>query len=293
MPWAVEELEGAAEGADVDPLALFACTVEEIWYEPRTADGGASIDGRCSDLVAAPPATADGHVLVAHNNDLSPHYRDELVAIERSVPGDPKVFTIGNGIWISVGWNSAGLSLTGNELSPNDEGSASRVSCRCARCSRHVARRHGRHRAPSRSRVLVQQRAGVIRRQRGERRGLGHIRRDDGAGRARSSGPHQPLRLRRDAPLRGRPAYARRSAIRYSRAEEPLAARPDGTVTGEGLREILSDHEHAPDSLCRHADHDAAVRHVLLVRRRRDRHAGHVRPREPCDSVAQEFAFAN
>ena len=56
-----------------------------------------------------------------HNNDLSPRYRDELVAIERSVPGDPTVFTIGNGIWISVGWNSAGLSLTGNELSPNDE----------------------------------------------------------------------------------------------------------------------------------------------------------------------------
>ena len=36
MPWLIEELDGAAEGADVDPLALFACSVEEIWYEPRT-----------------------------------------------------------------------------------------------------------------------------------------------------------------------------------------------------------------------------------------------------------------
>src|SRR2546423_10913421 len=30
------------------------------------------------------------------------------------------MFTIGIGPWISVGWNAAGLSLTGNELSPND-----------------------------------------------------------------------------------------------------------------------------------------------------------------------------
>ncbi|MGZ4129636.1 MAG: C45 family autoproteolytic acyltransferase/hydrolase, partial [Actinomycetota bacterium] len=121
LPWIVEELDGAADAAGVDPLALFACSVEEIWYEPRAAAGGPAIDGRCSDLVAVAPATADGHVLVAHNNDLSPWYREELVAIERRVPGDPAVFTLGNGIWISVGWNDAGLSLTGNELSPNDE----------------------------------------------------------------------------------------------------------------------------------------------------------------------------
>ena len=103
MPWLIEELDGAAEGADVDPLALFACSVEEIWYEPRTPGAGAAIDGRCSDVVASSPATADGHVLVGHNNDLSPRYRDELVAIERRVPGDPAILTIGNGIWISVG----------------------------------------------------------------------------------------------------------------------------------------------------------------------------------------------
>ena len=31
------------------------------------------------------------------------------------------VFSLGIGPWISVGWNGAGLSLTGNELAPNDE----------------------------------------------------------------------------------------------------------------------------------------------------------------------------
>ena len=32
------------------------------------------------------------------------------------MPGDPVVFTIGIGPWISVGFNSAGLALTGNEV---------------------------------------------------------------------------------------------------------------------------------------------------------------------------------
>ena len=167
MPWLLEEMDGAAEGADVDPLALFACSVEEIWYEPRTPGGGAAIDGRCSDLVATPPATADGHVLVAHNNDLSPRYRDELVAIERRVPGDPAVFTIGNGIWISVGWNAAGLSLTGNELVAErrtDRHPARAAGARHA--PRRVARRDGGHGAPPRPRVLVQQRARVVGRRR-------------------------------------------------------------------------------------------------------------------------------
>ena len=70
---------------------------------------------------------------------------------------------------------------------------------------RHVARRDGRHGAASRSRVLVQQRARVVGRRRRERRGLGHVGRDDRARRARPPRAHEPLRLRRDAPLRGRP----------------------------------------------------------------------------------------
>lgn len=63
LPWLMEELDGCAAGAGVDRDAFFATTIEEIWYEPRITQG------RCSDLVAGPPATSDGHLLVAHNND--------------------------------------------------------------------------------------------------------------------------------------------------------------------------------------------------------------------------------
>ena len=115
LPWLVEELDGVAEGAGADPLAVFAASIEEIWADAAVPAA------RCSDLVGCGPATADGHVWVGHNNDLGPESEDELIALEWRVAGDPVSFTIGVGPWISVGFNSAGLALTGNELSPSDD----------------------------------------------------------------------------------------------------------------------------------------------------------------------------
>ncbi|HJS71024.1 MAG TPA: C45 family peptidase, partial [Gaiellaceae bacterium] len=113
VPWVVEELDGAAAGAGVDTLAVFAASIEEL--APAEATTG------CSDLVVTGARTADGHLLVAHTNDLYAEDEDEIVAIEWRVPGQPVAFTLGTGPWISVGWNDAGLSVTGNEVSPNDE----------------------------------------------------------------------------------------------------------------------------------------------------------------------------
>ena len=294
MPWLIEELDGAAEGADVDPLALFACTVEEIWYEPRTPAGGASNEGRCSDLVAAPPATADGHVLVAHNNDLSPRYRDELVAIERRIPGDPAVFTIGNGVWISVGWNSAGLSLTGNELSPNDERVGIPLELQVRAMLRDTsldamvgtALRHDR--ASSYNNVLASSDGGVVNVE-GSATSV-EMTEPDGHGHLVHTNHYVCDAM---LPYEGDPAYARRSAIRYARAEELLASQADGTVTVEGLREILSDHEHAPDSLCRHVDggDEGSATCFWCIADVTDMRITFGRG-NPCDSVAQEFAFA-
>ena len=91
LPWLVEELDGCAEAAGADPLAFFAVSIEEIWYLPRER----VTQGRCSDLVAGPRATANGHLLVGHNNDLSPSAEAHIVGIERRVPGDPVTFQLG------------------------------------------------------------------------------------------------------------------------------------------------------------------------------------------------------
>jgi len=198
-------------------------------------------------------------VLVGHNNDLSPRYRDELVAIERRVPGDPAILTIGNGIWISVGWNAAGLSLTGNELSPNDERVGIPRELQVREMLRDTsldamvgtALRHDR--ASSYNNVLASSDGGVV-----------NV--EGSATSAEMTEPDERGHLVHtnhyvcDAmlPYEGDPAYARRSAVRYARAEELLAAQADGTMTEERMREILSDHEHAPDSLCRHAQDGVA-----------------------------------
>ncbi len=110
LPWIVEEFDAAAEAAAVDRLALFAASVEELQTQttPAPARG-------CTDLLVEPEATANGHRLVAHSNDLEAREEDDVVAIEWRVDGEPAVFTLGVGPWISVGWNELGLSVTRSE----------------------------------------------------------------------------------------------------------------------------------------------------------------------------------
>ena len=126
LPWVLDELEGVAEGAGVDPFAVFAASVVEL------ESGAASAPGRCTDLVAMPEVTTHGHLLVAHNNDYSAESERDYVAIEWRVPGEPVCFTLGLGPWLAVGWNEAGLSVTANALASRMNGSASRVCSSCA-----------------------------------------------------------------------------------------------------------------------------------------------------------------
>ncbi|HEY3022280.1 MAG TPA: hypothetical protein VGK11_01430, partial [Actinomycetota bacterium] len=91
----------------------------------------------------------------------------------------------------------------------------------------------------------------------------------------------------------GDPEYAAHSAIRYRRASELLRAEQPGTVTADRLRIMLSDHENPPDALCRHPERwggDTAtafwcVADVTAMRITLGRG-------NPCDSVAQEYVFA-
>ena len=256
-PWLVEEIDGAAEGAGVDPLALFAASVEEIWsVRPSQAGTSEPVPGRCSDLVIGPPFTADGHLRVAHTNDLGEESEPHVVAIEWRVPGDPVVFSLGIGPWISVGWNDAGLSLTGNELSPNDERVGVprllmvREQLTAPTLDEAVARALRSDRASSYNTVLAH-RDGRVANVEGS--GGDAVVRWIGSGESLAHTNHyvEPAMLR----FEGDPAYARRSAVRYDRACALLAAATaagPGTVTPAVLRAWLSDHAGAPDSICRH-----------------------------------------
>lgn len=300
LPWLVEELDGIAEAAGLDPLMFFAASIEELWYEPRQkADpAGArrpAAQGRCSDVVAGPAATADGHLLVGHTNDLRPAAEEHIVGIEQQVDGDPTIFQLGGVPWLSVGWNSAGLSLTGNELSPNDERlgiSRSHQVLEMMR-ARSVGEMIGMSlrpdRASSYNNVLTSC-DGAVANVEGSATDAEVTGLDDDGHLVHTN--HYVCD--RMVPFEGDPTYAVRSAVRYDRARELIAYRAPGTVTPGAMREILSDHETKPDSLCRHPEFGAPDSKTVFwcVADVTDGHITFGRG-NPCDSEAQDYVFAD
>jgi isopenicillin-N N-acyltransferase-like protein len=292
LPWLIEELDGCAEGAAVDALAFFATTIEEIWYEPRAR----VTEGRCSDLVAGPSATADGHLLVGHTNDLRPAMEDQITAIEKRVDGDPVVFQLGGVPWLSVGWNDAGLSLTGNELSPNDERLGISRShqvlemMRARSLAEMVTMSLRPDRASSYNNVLTSADGGVANVEGSatdaEVTGL------DADGHLAHTNHYACDRM---LAFEGDPEYAKRSAVRYDRARELLAASAPGSIDADSMRTMLSDHEGAPDSICRHpepGEPDASKTAFWCIADVTDGRITFGRG-NPCDSDAQSYAFTD
>jgi isopenicillin-N N-acyltransferase like protein len=291
LPWLLEELDGVAEGAGVDALALFAAAIEELdggEAAPSQASAVAAL-GRCSDLVAAPPAAR--RLIVGHNNDLDPASEEHLVAIERHVEGEPALFTIGIGPFISVGWNDAGLSLTGNEVSPNDERPgvprllAVRDILRRPTLADAVAAALEPRRASSYNNLLAHRDGGVVSVE-GSATDA-ELLRPDGGGLLAHTNHYVGERMRA---YEGDPAYARRSAARLGHARRRLeqAAGEDGGVTPERLRAALSDHEGGEDAVCRHGRETKTVFWCIA-----ELAEGRVRygRGNPCDSEEQLHAF--
>lgn len=112
LPRVLAEMRGCAEGAQVPFAELFLMSVEELLYE--------EVRG-CTDLAAVPPATADGEVWLAHNNDLGRSAQQHLFVTCFRAEGEPEILAVTVGGWfISIGFNRAGISLTGNQLTAND-----------------------------------------------------------------------------------------------------------------------------------------------------------------------------
>jgi isopenicillin-N N-acyltransferase-like protein len=290
-PWYLHELEGMAEAADVDPLAAFACMVEEIWYVPYAS----RLRGRCSDVVAVPPATIDDRILVGHNNDMPRTYQDQLIGIEWHVEDEPAVFTVGNGMWISAGWNSAGISMTGNELAPLDERVGIpreiqfRSMLRMPTIDMAVGESLRHDRASSYNQVLVSADGSVVDVE-GSATDADFVEPDERGHLVHTNHYACTAMERYEGDLDYRP----NSAARFERARALLADRPAGGVDAGVLRSILSDHEGEPNALCRHPERygdagDTATAFWWIA----DLSGREVTfgPGNPCDSTEQTQRF--
>lgn len=274
LPWIVEEIDAAAEAAHADPRAVFAASIEEIQrrrptegdvreeaeeaeaVEDARATVGRQTTGRCTDVVVMAPATADGHTWIAHTNDEWASSAPDVAAVEWRVPGEPAVFSIGSGPWISVGWNDAGIALSGNELTPNDERIGvprllmvrEQLTRRSIEDATAAALRSDR--ASSYNTIFADFRGAMVNIEGSG--GDAELTRADERGTLSHTNHYACSRMLR---YEGDPTYAIRSGRRLERARELIAeaaARP-GSVTPAVLRSILSDHWNAPDSICRHA----------------------------------------
>jgi isopenicillin-N N-acyltransferase-like protein len=285
LPWVVEELDAAARAAEVDPLALFAGAVLELSTFSQT-----KVPARCTDVAAVPTLTADGHLLVAHNNDLSAGDENEVVAIEWKVEGEPTIFTLGLGPWISVGWNEAGLSITGNEVAPKDEGVGIprllQVRDVLTRTTLTEATRAILHPARASSYNWVVAQDDVVMSIEGSATAAEPIAPAEDGTLAHTNHYVHPEMVDFEAS-----ASSEGSAARLQRAKELMTESLEEAVTRTRLREILSDHE-GSEPLCRHGSApgdsqtafwciaDVTARTVMYGRG------------NPCDSEAQLYVFS-
>jgi isopenicillin-N N-acyltransferase like protein len=285
LPWVVEELDAAARAAETDPLALFADAVYELsTYSAR------AVPTHCTDVAATSSLTADGHLLVAHNNDLTFGEENDVVAIEWKVDGEPAIFTLGIGPWISVGWNEAGLSVTGNEVAPKDEGVGIprllQVRDVLTRTTLPEATRAIVHPARASSYNWVVAQGDAVVSIEGSATAAEALAPSEDGTLAHTNHYVHPEMLDYEAST-----SSEGSAARLTRAGALLSESLDEAVTRARLREILSDHE-GEQPLCRHGQvagdsqtvfwcvADVSARTVMYGRG------------NPCDSEAELYIFA-
>jgi isopenicillin-N N-acyltransferase-like protein len=285
LPWVVEELDAAAQAADVDPLALFSESVHELSTFSATG-----VPTHCTDVASSPTLSADGHLLVAHNNDLTLGDENDVVAIEWKVDGEPTIFTLGIGPWISVGWNEAGLSITGNEVAPRDEGVGIprllQVRDVLTRTTLPEATRAILHPARASSYNWVVGQGEVVVSIEGSATTAEAIAPAEDGTLAHTNHYVHPDMLDYEASTSNEG-----SAARLQRARALLSESGEDTITRSRLREILSDHE-GPEAICRHGTAagesqtafwciaDVTARTVMYGRG------------NPCDSETELYVFA-
>jgi isopenicillin-N N-acyltransferase-like protein len=226
---------------------------------------------------------------------VSRSYQEGLVGIEWAVPDEPRVFTISNDLWLSCGWNDAGLTMAGNELAPLDErvGIPRMIQYRSMLRQPTMERAVGealRHdRASSYNQVLVS--ADEVVNVEGSATDA-ELTTLDERGHLVHTNHYVCERMLR---YEGDRDYVPHSTRRYARAAELLAWTEPGSVTMETMRAFLSDHDGAPDSLCRHpelhgGDGSATATCFWWISDVTDMRLAFGRG-NPCDSVAQTYAF--
>jgi isopenicillin-N N-acyltransferase-like protein len=114
-PQYIDELQGISEGANVTFDDV--CVVNAM--EAVTMD--ALHLGKCTSFAVNEYLTADGHVLVAHNEDWLPEDEQDVFIIHASPEDEPPFLAMTYGALLpNIGFNAAGIAQCCDSVYPND-----------------------------------------------------------------------------------------------------------------------------------------------------------------------------
>jgi isopenicillin-N N-acyltransferase-like protein len=247
FPQFVAELRGVAEGAQVP--------FEEVWtlncYEGLT-DVRRQIWG-CTSLAVRDDRTADGHVLMAHNEDWSSVDCDNAYLVH-AVPDDGPPFigmTYGP-LLVNIGLNAQGIAVAIDSVYPTD----GRVGIPRILCSRAVLQACTIGEAILN--CVVKLRAGGYAYLLGDPNGELYCVESSATTHDIMYGEdgwlvHTNSYLSSKMRLTEEPGTYSSSNVRLNRARRLLKS-DLGRVTVESLQQILRDHVNFPNSICLHED---------------------------------------
>lgn len=280
MPEYVEEIRGAADASGIDLVDLFSDLCEEI-FSKNYLNG-------CSDLIASGDVTTDGSVLVAHNNDTSLDIEKYAVVIHYQVEGEPEILAVGyGGLAISIGFNSAGISLTGNELSMNDMkiGVPRMLLCRKILAAKTIGEAIDaaifQPRASNYNMVLADEN-GEIYSIEGSATDYEAIYATDGY--LVHTNHYIAPRMRK---YELDPRALTSSIVRYNRANR-LMKNNKGKISVDLLEKMLKDHVNRPRSLCRHGSYVKTTFSVIINLNKKTMLLA---KGNPCESKYFEYTF--
>jgi len=218
--------------------------------------------GLCTDVSVNSDATSDGSVLSAHTEDWKKLDQEHVVLVNGK-PKDGPSFLVATlaGLEFDTGLNSAGISLSGNSLHPNDTriGVPKMFVARKILASRRIGDAIRAAAPPARASSYnnnICHSSGEIYCVEGSATDFCLLYPSDGY--LVHTNHHLSSKMAKFEALFSGPAgnsleHGSDSVVRYNRAET-LVRRKLGELTVETLISILSDHVNYPDSICCHED---------------------------------------
>lgn len=246
LPQYVDEMRGLAEGAGVGFDDILVLNTIEAITDDRLLLG-------CTSLAVGPSASADGSVLVAHNEDWYPPDIDHVYLVRAEPEGEPPFLAISyGGLLPNIGFNAAGVAQCCDTVYPTDV----RVGLPRILVSRAVLGAESIHQAmlaalhPQRAagyNHLLASADGQIYNLEASATDFELIPAHDGT--AAHTNHYQSERMQ---VIERQPETRNASRRRLARAEERLVEL-NGGIDWTGLTSILADHAGEPRSICCHA----------------------------------------